>query len=146
MCKSLDKRKALCYNEQCARLKRFRGVAQFGSALGSGPRGRRFESCHSDHQRNAICLPRHFAFFCALLAFFAISRGFSGFLSQKTGFRAAFTLFRSPIFSFSSQKFWCTFRVSLLCKENEKVSRRRDLNSKWCPFRFFFRYKKKLKS
>ena len=25
-----------------------RGVAQLGSALGSGPRGRRFESCHSD--------------------------------------------------------------------------------------------------
>ena len=30
----------------------FRGVAQFGSALGSGPRGRRFESCHSDQSRN----------------------------------------------------------------------------------------------
>ena len=29
-----------------------RGVAQFGSALGSGPRGRRFESCHSDQFRN----------------------------------------------------------------------------------------------
>ena len=28
--------------------KQNRGVAQFGSALGSGPRGRRFESCHSD--------------------------------------------------------------------------------------------------
>ena len=27
-----------------------RGVAQFGSALGSGPRGRRFESCHSDQK------------------------------------------------------------------------------------------------
>ena len=26
-----------------------RGVAQFGSALGSGPRGRGFESRHSDH-------------------------------------------------------------------------------------------------
>ena len=26
-------------------------MAQFGSALGSGPRGRRFKSCHSDHQR-----------------------------------------------------------------------------------------------
>ena len=28
-----------------------RGVAQFGSALGSGPRGRRFESCHSDQSK-----------------------------------------------------------------------------------------------
>ncbi len=27
-----------------------RGVAQFGSALGSGPRGRGFESRHSDHK------------------------------------------------------------------------------------------------
>ena len=26
-----------------------RGVAQFGSALGSGPRGRGFKSRHSDH-------------------------------------------------------------------------------------------------
>ena len=27
----------------------FRGVAQFGSAFGSGPKGRRFKSCHLDH-------------------------------------------------------------------------------------------------
>ena len=26
-----------------------RDVAQLGSALGLGPRGRRFESCHPDH-------------------------------------------------------------------------------------------------
>ena len=30
----------------------FRGVAQFGSALRSGRRGRRFKSCHPDHSRN----------------------------------------------------------------------------------------------
>ena len=30
-----------------------RGVAQFGSALGSGPRGRKFESCHSDQNRKS---------------------------------------------------------------------------------------------
>ena len=28
-----------------------RGVAQLGSALGSGPRGRWFESSHSDHKK-----------------------------------------------------------------------------------------------
>ncbi len=28
----------------------FRGVAQFGRVLGSGPRGRRFKSSHSDHE------------------------------------------------------------------------------------------------
>lgn len=27
----------------------FRGVAQFGSASGLGPEGRRFKSCHPDH-------------------------------------------------------------------------------------------------
>lgn len=27
----------------------FRGVAQFGSAFGSGLKGRRFKSCHPDH-------------------------------------------------------------------------------------------------
>ena len=27
----------------------YRGVAQFGRVLGSGPRGRRFKSSHSDH-------------------------------------------------------------------------------------------------
>ena len=35
----------------CAIMIWSRGVAQLGSALGSGPRGRRFESCHSDHIR-----------------------------------------------------------------------------------------------
>ena len=33
-----------------------RGVAQFGSALGSGPRGRRFESCHSDQKSTVIMI------------------------------------------------------------------------------------------
>ena len=28
-----------------------RGVAQFGSAFGSGPKGRRFKSCHLDQKR-----------------------------------------------------------------------------------------------
>lgn len=38
-----------------------RGVAQFGSALGSGPRGRGFESRHSD-QKNKGCLLTAFIF------------------------------------------------------------------------------------
>ena len=29
----------------------YRGVAQFGRALGSGPRGRTFKSCHSDQKK-----------------------------------------------------------------------------------------------
>ena len=31
-----------------------RNVAQLGRALGLGPRGRRFESCHSDHLFGAL--------------------------------------------------------------------------------------------
>ena len=42
----IDIKKISCYN-----LLRCRGIAQFGSALGSGPRGRRFKSCCSDHMR-----------------------------------------------------------------------------------------------
>ena len=36
----------------------YRGVAQFGRVLGSGPRGRRFESSHSDHQNASTRLFR----------------------------------------------------------------------------------------
>ena len=42
--KSIDRKRTKCYNYL-----RCRGIAQFGSALGSGPRGRRFKSCCSDH-------------------------------------------------------------------------------------------------
>ena len=40
---SVDKIRSGSYNKKAVR-----GVAQFGSALGSGPRGREFESRHSD--------------------------------------------------------------------------------------------------
>ena len=33
----------------------FRGVAQFGSAFGSGLKGRRFKSCHPDHEKARLC-------------------------------------------------------------------------------------------
>ena len=32
----------------------FRGVAQFGSASGLGPEGRRFKSCHPDHENGSL--------------------------------------------------------------------------------------------
>ncbi len=44
----LDNRKQKWYNT-----KALRGVAQFGRALGSGPRGRKFKSSHSDHNVEA---------------------------------------------------------------------------------------------
>lgn len=37
---------------------RWRGVAQFGSALGSGLRGRRFKSCRPDHILHIGCWSR----------------------------------------------------------------------------------------
>ena len=40
---------------------RDRGVAQIGRALGSGPRGRKFKSCHSDQKsRGSACPVRSF--------------------------------------------------------------------------------------
>ncbi len=41
----LDGLKGLCYYNTV----KFRGVAQFGSAPGLGPGGRRFKSSHLDH-------------------------------------------------------------------------------------------------
>ena len=43
--KMLDNTFMLCYNSE-----RCRGVAQFGRVLRSGRRGRRFKSCHLDHE------------------------------------------------------------------------------------------------
>ena len=48
------------YNIICSEFKKifFRGVAQFGRALGSGLRGRRFESCHPDFAlERIVCVP-----------------------------------------------------------------------------------------
>ena len=44
----LYKPQNLCYN-----IKAVRGVAQFGRALRSGRRGRKFESCHLDQLQKA---------------------------------------------------------------------------------------------
>ena len=54
MTKPLDIEKLFAYNcipfsDRLYQLKKFRSVAQSGSAPGLGPGGRRFESFHSDH-------------------------------------------------------------------------------------------------
>ena len=46
--KSLYKQEIVCYNINCCEQ---RGVAQFGRALRSGRRGRRFDSCHLDYDK-----------------------------------------------------------------------------------------------
>ena len=51
----------------------YRGVAQFGRVLGSGPRGRRFKSSHSDQQKTKA--------FC--LRFFIARRGFEELGSER---------------------------------------------------------------
>ncbi len=52
--KTLDKRRYIWYN---CNVIIFRGVAQFGRALRSGRRGRKFESCHSDQRNHGTALP-----------------------------------------------------------------------------------------
>lgn len=42
-----------------------RGVAQFGRALRSGRRGRRFKSCHPDQKRQTNRIIMRFVFFIA---------------------------------------------------------------------------------
>ena len=52
MSKRLDKWGKGAYNKKLS----YRGVAKFGIALGSGPRGPGFESRHSDHRRRERCI------------------------------------------------------------------------------------------
>ena len=49
---------------------KYRGVAQFGSALEWGSRGRKFDSCHSDQKKKGILTP--FSFVLAKI-YFAVS-------------------------------------------------------------------------
>ena len=60
-CKTVDFYYLIVYNYLS-----YPGVAKFGIALGSGPRGRRFESCHSDQIEEKYSLKRGY-FFCGLL-------------------------------------------------------------------------------
>ena len=46
----------------------YRGVAQFGSAFGSGPKGRRFKSCHLDHIKYQLLIQRLVLFFYPMAA------------------------------------------------------------------------------
>ena len=60
----VDKKRAFIYNTKVVR-----GVAQFGRALGSGPRGRRFKSSHSD-QRQRPRKPSHKYLWLGLFLFY----------------------------------------------------------------------------
>lgn len=55
--KALDKYPKTVYNIYC-----YLGVAQIGSALPWGGRGRRFKSCHSDHKSTVILIELRWTF------------------------------------------------------------------------------------
>src|SRR5690554_1510352 len=50
--------KELIYNNHCSA-----GCSAAGSALGSGPRGRKFESSHSDHVKSDVSVIEHLIFY-----------------------------------------------------------------------------------
>ena len=60
--KSVDGQPSVGSNPTCSAI--FRDVAQFGRALRSGRRGRRFKSCHPDHFKSTtvfpLCFCKHF--------------------------------------------------------------------------------------
>lgn len=59
-------------------------MAQFGSVLGSGPRGRGFESRHSDHQKSVLLMQDGFFYACIFEQNFCIEKNtFFAQLSRK---------------------------------------------------------------
>ena len=60
----IDKCRKTVYTISCLR---YLGVAQFGSVLEWGSRGRRFESSHPDHQRTPILIQCRCSFFLQFL-------------------------------------------------------------------------------
>ncbi len=104
-----------------------RGVAKFGIALGSGPRGRGFESRHSDH-RKSLEKPMFFRVFC-----FAVFPCFCT-LDNKNG---------QQIRKIRSFSWFCFCPLSLLCA---LTAAKTQLNSFWVtlppsPPRCFLPYK-----
>ena len=61
----------------------YRGVAQFGSAFGSGPKGRRFKSCHLDHIKYQLLIQRLVLFFYPMVAQKPLLQGLSLTFSRK---------------------------------------------------------------
>ena len=61
----------------------YRGVAQFGSAFGSGPKGRRFKSCHLDHIKYQLLIQRLVLFFYPMVAQIPLQQGLSRTFLEK---------------------------------------------------------------
>ena len=82
----------------------FPGVAQLGSALGSGPRGRWFESSHSDHKKEPpTCVGGSFLRVGVIgkrsaVSLFGFACEMTAFSRQENGSRAcAFPLSSNPV-------------------------------------------------
>ena len=73
--KALDKYPKTVYNVYC-----YLGVAQIGSALPWGGRGRRFKSCHSDHKSTVILIELRWTF---SMPENRLIQGFSAVLAHK---------------------------------------------------------------
>ena len=58
-------------------------MAQFGSVLGSGPRGRGFESRHSDHKKTVLLMQDGFFLLAFLNKNFVSKKYFFAQLSRK---------------------------------------------------------------
>ena len=101
----VDKIKKVCYNYCCRSEDAFRthsnrGVAQFGRVLGSGPRGRAFESRHSDHMK----IIRTFFLLGEAFGLFVLSEypDFNSRKRKQPPTRSATTFFRFFAFSLFS--------------------------------------------
>ena len=76
------------------------GVAQIGSALPWGGRGRRFKSCHSDQSKGFVVRNRAFYFFPYAHEHLKTSKGFSGYFVLKTGIFSNLDAYKLGVHSF----------------------------------------------
>ena len=87
----------------------FPGVAQLGSALGSGPRGRWFESSHSDHRQCRLpisgVVTAHFLFITRWRSFVMNIRTHRQCRSQKSGIGTANFLVYHTMAEFRYKKY-----------------------------------------
>ena len=102
-----------------------RGVAQFGRALGSGPRGRKFKSSHSD-QNKKDRRRRSFLFFVGVRGLSRLRR--KNCSMSKKPINEAKTARTKPPGNSSElprqRKFVGTFKSSLVQMPIEKIARR----------------------
>ena len=110
-------------------------LAQPDRVPGYEPVGRGFESLMPRHKRTLKCLPDILVFFLHYTAFLG---AFKWFLGVPPTQKARFSIEIYCFCKLSESFFWCTFCVSLLCKERQKESGREDSNLKKPVVKPFF--------